>query len=222
VNSALSPLANGDVFQLDDSEDETRKQSRRFVLLGQPCDLMLRPNGTRGLSEAMLVTLKQDQGGGQREKVPLLPFLLDGMRWKLDFSDIAHVRLAVLDLACFRHDGRVRLDADHIASLNLLPGLAKIYGDRTRHLDELLAVAAPPAGAAAFDEKLLLTMSTSPFLKHVKLGQRKAARAADRGSRRNALPERVAWNLRRVGRIRVALLLCLARTVSASDGTPGV
>ena len=202
VNSAHSPLANGDVFQLDGSEDETRNQRRRFVLLGQPCDIMLRASGTRGQNEAMLVTLKEDQGGAQREKVPRLPFLLDGQHWKLDFSDIAYVRLDVLDLACFRQDGRVRLDAGHAASKSLLPGLSAVYAGRTGYLDGLLA-AAPPAEAPALDEKLLLTMSGSKFLKEVRLGQRKVARAADRGSQREALPERVAWNLRRVRRIRV-------------------
>lgn len=199
VNAAFSPLANGDVFQLDGSEEETRNQSRRFVLLGQPCDVMLRASGTRGQNEAMLVTLKEDHGGDQREKVPRLPFLLDGKRWKLDFSDIAYVQLDVLDLACFRDDGRVRLDAGHTASPSLLPGLAKVYPGRTGYFDGLLAAAAP----AAANEKLLLTMSTSIFLKDVRLGQRKAARVADPGTQREAFPERVAWNLRRVGRIRV-------------------
>jgi hypothetical protein len=202
VNSAFSPLANGDVFQLDGGEEETWNQNRRFVLLGQPCDLMIRQDGSRAQNDAMLVTLKQDQGGNPREKVPRLPFLLDGERWKLDFSDIAHVRLDVLDLACFRRDGRVRLDTDHVASPSLLSALTKVYGARTQYLDGLLAAAAP-VGVATFDEKLLLTMSTNRFLAHVKLGRRKAARAEDRGSRREALPERVAWNLRRVGRIRV-------------------
>jgi hypothetical protein len=201
VNAAFSPLANGDVFQLDGSEEETRNQSRRFVLLGQPCDVMLRASGTRGQNEAMLVTLKEDQGGDQREKVPRLPFLLDGKRWKLDFSDIAYVRLDVLDLACFRNDGRVRLDAGHTASASLLPSLATVYPDRTGCFDGLLAAAAPTA--ATVNEKLLLTMSASKFLKDVRLGERKAARVADPGSQREALPERVAWNLRRVGRIRV-------------------
>jgi len=202
VNSAFSPLANGDVFQLDGSEEETWNQTRRFVLLGQPCDVMLRASGTRGQNDAMLVTLKEDQGGDRREKVPRLPFLLDGKPWKLDFSDIAYVRLDVLDLACFRNDGRVRLDAGHAVPANVLPGLAKVYPTRTGYFDGLLAAAAP-AGAAILDERLLLTMSTSKFLKDVRLGQRKAARAADPGTQREALPERVAWNLRRVGRIRV-------------------
>lgn len=202
VNSAWSPLANGDVFQLDGSEEETRNQRRRFVLLGQPCDLILRASGTRGQNEAMLITLKEDQGGEQREKVPRLPFLLDGKHWKLDFSDIAYVRLDVLDLACFRQDGRVRLDVGHAASPSLLPGLAAVYRGRTEYLDGLLAAAAPTE-APALDEKLFLTMSDSRFLKDVRIGQRKAARAADRGTQREALPERVAWNLRRIGRIRV-------------------
>lgn len=202
VNSANSPLANGDVFQLDGSEEETRNQSRRFVLLGQPCDLMVRANGTRGQNQAMLVTLKEDQGGNEREKLPKLPFLLDGKRLKLDFSDFAYVRLDVLDLACFRQDGRVRLDTGHAASPSLLPGLAAIYAGRTNYLDRLLAAPAPDKDVS-LDEKLLLTMSESKFLKDVRLGQRKATRAADRGSQREALPERVAWNLRRVGRIRV-------------------
>ena len=57
INVALSPIAAGDVFELDRMEKETKDSSKRFVLLGAACDIQLRSNQDRRKSTAYLVPL---------------------------------------------------------------------------------------------------------------------------------------------------------------------
>ncbi len=210
VNRAFSPVANGDIFEIDNNEPETATASRRFVLLGQPCDIMLRSDGARRQQEAMLIPLRKHEGvGNERVKMPLLPFKLDGAEWKLDIENIAFARLAALDLASLRPDGRVRLDVGHARDENLLPGLATAYASITGPLDTLLA--APSDPNAPLREDLILTTSRTAMVRQVRLGCRKAANARQ-GDPRGPLLERITWNLRRIGRVRPPFSAALLET----------
>ena len=57
VNACFRPLSNGDVFEMDTVEPGIAAADRLFVLLAQPCDVMLRPKGQRVLEVGMLVPL---------------------------------------------------------------------------------------------------------------------------------------------------------------------
>lgn len=166
-----------------------------------PATILAALPGRRLDEVAMLIPLKRQAGDGEeRLKAPLLPFKIDGARWKLDIEGVAFARLSVLDLASLRPDGRVRLDLGHTADEALLPGLAAAYAAITGPLDASLAAAAAP-GPAALKEELILTTSRAEALKHVRVGARKAA-LQRQGDHRGSLPERVGWNLRRMGRSR--------------------
>lgn len=44
LNRALTPIPCGDVFEVDPDESATAASKQKFVLLGQPCDISLRPD----------------------------------------------------------------------------------------------------------------------------------------------------------------------------------
>ena len=218
VNAAFTPLANGDVFCFDGGDPKAPNSPRLFVLVGQPCDIMLRADGKRVSDMAMLVPLTalNDDGspvpdaneeiGDDSNKTPELPFRLKGKKFKLNLRSMAYVRLNVLDLACLRADGCVRVDAGHGAPAALLAGVRTIYGNRTGAADASLALPVPAIGQPGerlpIDDRLLLTMSDVSPWDRIRLGARLAPYAPSHGGNQTHLPDRVTWFLRREGRVR--------------------
>lgn len=218
INTALSPLANGDVFCFDDTEPGAPTSSKLFVLLGQPCDIMLRPKGERQSDTGMLVPLHEYTDNAvpmpdpdapdedESKKMLELPFRLKGKRFRFNLRDLAYVRLSILDLACFRSDGCIKVNAGHGAPAGLLAGSSLIYADRTAAADVSLQapVPAPPQQGARLplDDRLLLTMSETKTWKAVRVGKRLAPFNPGPGQALQPLPDRVTWHLRREGRIR--------------------
>lgn len=219
INASLSPLANGDVFCFDEAEPDAPTASKLFVLLGQPCDIMLRPDGKRQSDVGMLVPLHEqtneaapvpdpdDHDDNESIKAPELPFTLNGKRFKFNLRDLAYVRLSVLDLACFRTDGCIRVDAGHSAPAGMLSGSRTIYAERTSAADVSLGgpvpVAPPPGTRLPVDDRLLLTMTDTRPWDRIRVGKRLAAFNPAPGQHLLPLPERVTWHIRRTGRIRV-------------------
>jgi hypothetical protein len=119
---------------------------------------------------------------------------------------MTYARLSVLDLACFRADGCLRVEAGHSPCDDLLPGGRSIYDSRTKAADDALAVAPPPALAPGalrtIDDRLLLTMSDGAPWDRVRVGTRLAPYEPGPGHHLRKLPDRVTWYLRREGRIR--------------------
>jgi hypothetical protein len=111
LNASLLPIENGDVFEADADRS-------RFVLLGPPCDLILRPSGKRTLGAAPLVRMKTVTAPAEilrmRQRPDLYaeaPDVLDGAGPVfLDLRRPTVVDLDVLDLATYRHDGRCRFE----------------------------------------------------------------------------------------------------------------
>lgn len=221
INTALAPLACGDVFEMDPYEIAKDAKRRRFLLLGQPCDIALRPTERRQQETGIFIFLEDltekrrkalASGAGplrNSPKAPPLPFLLDGIQYACDFRTATSARLAVLDLASFRHDGRVRVDMGHAADPGLLPGQARVYKERTTAADQALA-AGPPAKAAkgapaiiSVPPALQLTFAVDNDFKPVFRGILKGNSAASEEAKIPALPQRMTWQLRRCGRIRM-------------------
>ncbi|MCW4463112.1 hypothetical protein OK349_15465 [Sphingomonas sp. BT-65] len=218
INAAFTPLANGDVFCFDNKDPSSPNSPRLFVLLGQPCDIMLRPDGRRVSDVAMLVPLIEQGDDGlpvpdpndphedDSDKSPELPFRFQSKKFKLDLRRLAYVRLDVLDLACLRPDGCVRVEAGHSPPSGLLAGGKSIYERRTSAADSCLAapvpIAAAPGQRMPIDDRLLLTMSSNAPWERVRMGVRMEAYVPPPGHHLQALPDRVTWFLRREGRIR--------------------
>lgn len=203
INLAHAPVACGDVFEFDSYE--CKKTNRRFLLLAQPCDIALRPDGRRASDVAFFAPLKalEDQGADDKLKEPKLPFLLDGRQWACLLRNVATARVSILDLCAVRDDGRVRYDIEQGLPRHLLSGL------RTKATQLLTVMSSAieayrtgkPSSEALINRQLQLMLCGDDPYKHIYCGTYKAAEA--KTASREALPERLIWSLRRCGRIRM-------------------
>ena len=136
VNRAHAPLACGDVFVRSGS-------SEVFVLLGQPCDMAVRPDGSRNTHEAIFARAEQWNPEQPRQErngfigsthhfftIPALPIAGNG-RWRLDLRRWASVNLRLLDFSVFSGTGAVELDLSAQPPVFLLPGWRKML-DRAK------------------------------------------------------------------------------------------
>lgn len=204
LNRAMTPIACGDVFEVDPDESATAASQQKFVLLGQPCDISLRPEeGKRAQDTAFFVPLKNKTVKGKHDpKAPLLPFTLRGEQWACDFRNASVVKLSILDLASFRADGRVRVDEGHCAPDHLLAGQQKIYDDRTSEPSAALAAAVSLDGGASVHMAFQLTFSSTDAFRHIHTAVFEAATKIRINKKTIERPKRVTWRLRRCGRIR--------------------
>lgn len=216
INKSFSPLACGDIFETDAIELPAGGASRRFLLLGQPCDISLRGERDRDQDSALLIPLKkQDPAaatGENKPKMRALQFKVDGEQWECDFRNATSARLAILDLASFREDGRVRFDAGQEIDIPLLAGLKKVIEERVK-----------PAHAALTGQEpkpyllQLCFRSNAPF-NQVHHGVLESPKQKSFQGVNVDLPKRVTWRLRRAGRIRMPYAAALLRDYLSVQG----
>lgn len=121
VNQAGLPIANGDIFRT--------KSGQTFILVGQPCDLTLRPDGrAREPRTATLLQIKKCSDELERAETSSYR-LPDGSplgegKWEVRFRPEHHVSFDVLDLVSLNTEGRATIKPKKGAILSpLLPGL---------------------------------------------------------------------------------------------------
>ena len=119
VNAVHSPLTCGDVFVRTNS-------TKAFVLLGQPCDMAVRPDGSRNTQEGIFVKAEKQRAGTIRSAhcffpIPALP-IAESDQWRLDLRTWASVNLRLLDFSVFSGTGDVSLDLSVEPPVSLLPG----------------------------------------------------------------------------------------------------
>jgi hypothetical protein len=204
LNQALTPIACGDVFEVDQDEPTTNKSKQKFVLLGQPCDMSLRPNSkVRDQDTAFLVPLANKiDDRKSNQKAPLLPFTLKEKIWACDFRNTSVVRLSILDLASFRTDGRVRVDEGHVAPEHLLPGQTIVYNDRTAAPSAALKAAVKLDGSTTINLALQLAFCSTVAFKYIHSAVFESKTSVRENGKTIDRPARVTWRLRRCGRIR--------------------
>ena len=214
LNAAHAPIACGEVFETDLEEKGTGDAARKmFVLLAQPCDVALRPDGKRAVETGVLVPIKvAEQSKASTEKDYKLPFQMDGKTFFCHLREAVPVRLSLLDLASYRSDGRVRIDRDPESATGLLPGLTKVHPARTKPFLELMADAGQAPNVEArkvivnmVQEDLQLLLAASDTFKHVRRGTYEPSGSVTLkgGKTFTEKPERVTWRLRRCGRVRM-------------------
>lgn len=146
VNPVHLPLASGDIFESADT-------ARLYVLLAPPCDLAVRANGERRLTEAWFVRLCPD-APSEDSKVPerwrSLPSFRGGEApWRLDYSKACSVSLEFLDYCVFNATGDVRLAVAQCEPDMLLPGWRVRFGKAMARLRRAVDAAAPESGGSA-------------------------------------------------------------------------
>lgn len=107
LNKLHAALACGDVFDADGG--------KRYLLLAQPCDLMVRKNGERRAEVCLLVSIGDlPEISGARPFPDYRFYELKGVfgndkKLVIDFTKLFVADLSVLDFAVFNPDGRVQL-----------------------------------------------------------------------------------------------------------------
>lgn len=114
LNPAHSPIQTGDIFLIN---------GQQFILLTQPCDLMVRKEGEREINHEPhkligplilisdeLITLNQYRN--EREGFGFLQYIeTDSSNGKLILFETAiYIKVSIIDLAVFNTDGRCRID----------------------------------------------------------------------------------------------------------------
>lgn len=121
LNQMHAPLACGDVFESEAAPP------RRYIFLAQPCDVMVREDGTRRNSVGLLVQVTE--ANPSEVKTAALPsryydirgvFGADRM-WRIDFQKVTVVNTSVIELSVFNSDGRMALKRDHPDPTIILP-----------------------------------------------------------------------------------------------------
>ncbi len=113
INSAHLPLEPGDIFALG---------NKKFILVAQPCDLIVRSDGQRAAKTVTLLKVTTPPDTPRTPyKFPLDYFTLDsgGKKGYAKFRSAYTISTQVLDLAVLNPDGRCRLDP----ALDLPPSL---------------------------------------------------------------------------------------------------
>lgn len=140
VNAGGLPVANGDVFRIT---------GQLYVLLEQPCDLVMRDDvsASRHHQHAKLVPLRPATESSDREEerrwlLPEYDPWSSGARLAAAFSGGTSLPLRLLDLCAFNGDGEARIDTDSEAPAiePLTPGLQRRFGQLLAFARDLLAV----------------------------------------------------------------------------------
>jgi len=109
LNRQLSPLEIGDLFQV-----KTRP-GKLYILVSQPCDLMVRSDGKRHDSVENATLLEASMGGADIDSdfAFNLPFLEPDVDWRVNLRNTTTVCLELLDLCVLRPDGAAQFTLKH-------------------------------------------------------------------------------------------------------------
>jgi hypothetical protein len=216
INRSYTPLACGDIFELDDYECGTAQGRKQFVMLGQPCDISIRALEDRDQEFAIFVPLvvkaSIPKTGEENAKLRPLQFTLNGEQLFCDFREAASVRLSILDLAALRDDGRVRFDSDQTDSDALLAGMRKVIPKRVQAAKKALE-----DWNVMSDSFQLCFRSSSPF-SVIARAVVKNKETKTIGATKVKLPKRVTWSLKRTGRIRMPYAAAMLRDYLSLQG----
>lgn len=131
VNSTHAPLACGDIFIKDTVPGGKEK---RYVLLCQPCDLMVRFDGSSKGKEGFFVEVIELEAGEEKNDKYKRSFYYSlefpGGALIFDFRSWGSVSLEVLRLAVFHKDGKVAFThGTPLPPAVHLPGWKKLFSD---------------------------------------------------------------------------------------------
>ena len=138
LNGWHAPIGLGDIFRIGSA-------GKYYIVLGQPCDLVVRSKGFRNHEDSRLgpmvavaaITLTEKGEGMVWGKLPF--FEEDtGDSAVANYGRVHQVRLAVLDLCVFRQDGSAVIDVAGDCPTGLIEPWRKRHGRLCRHFDSAL------------------------------------------------------------------------------------
>ncbi|MGA2964057.1 MAG: hypothetical protein ABSD96_20505 [Candidatus Korobacteraceae bacterium] len=187
LNSHLMPLELGDIIQ------KTGASSKRFIILGQPCELMVRTNGKRDgrVSEVTIAEIVPWREGIDPTSHFELRFFEKGQKYYVAFKDTHIVNLCVLDLCCFNQDGASRITVTEKCPPGVIPAWQARYQELceigSKLLNRYARLATLRLQSPQINVLLLRSSHDNVF-----------SGSADPGN------HRITYNVKRVGRLRSA------------------
>lgn len=130
INKNHLPLELGDIFERVDGDS-----IKKYILLAQPCDLMVRGNGKRQpeLHRVPLaeVVSREDKPHYSEE----LPYFdpSSSRKWFVKLKTVHFVRGCLLDLCVFNQDGVAKLDLNGSAPSGMRPAWQRRYDVISHH-----------------------------------------------------------------------------------------
>jgi hypothetical protein len=137
INKLHRPIELGDIFLLNKGN---------FILLAQPCNLMVRtskPKGERAnnVREVILAEIRKENKPENSSFYSDLKYFVENTDeiWYVDFRKACSVLLCILDLCVFNPDGIARISTDDICPSSTLPAWNYRFGKLKKKFDEIIA-----------------------------------------------------------------------------------
>lgn len=138
INQTYSPIANGDLFEIG---------KKRYILLFQPCSLVIRNNGhrSRDLSSAYVVEVKQHKSKEQlRDNEVSLESQKQQEYSYVNLADFKRVNLDVMDMVSFNSDGKALIDVANDTPIEeqglIQPNMLKRYSKIVKFAKKLMSL----------------------------------------------------------------------------------
>lgn len=125
INALHLPIEVGDIFQKTEGDS-----IKTFVLLGQPCDLMVRSDGKRAPENVDVILAEITAGDKRKPYTELIPYYGNDAHSKyfVRFRRVHFIDPFVLDLCAFDTDGVARMDLQTACPDGLMPAWTKRFG----------------------------------------------------------------------------------------------
>jgi hypothetical protein len=151
INGNLLPLELGDIFK-------KRNGTKLYVLIAQPCDLMLRANGKRQPDLEYVVLAELNEGAPTDGYDDLLPCYGEspGTKWHVSLNRTHTVKVSILDLCCFNINGTSAISLADAPPAAARPSLKGRFLKIQTVLNKILAKIAPHRPKATDVRELLL------------------------------------------------------------------
>ena len=135
------PIELGDIFQKTSG-------NRKFILLAQPCDLMVRSDGKRRhtVYEAVLAEIETPSNDQNKHlafehgDIYKLPYFdeITGDEHYVNFSKTHSVKLCILDLCVYQKDGSAKISYGQTCPETLIPSWKNHFSKINRDFEKVI------------------------------------------------------------------------------------
>lgn len=214
INENHLPIELGDIFERVDVGS-----NKRYILLAQPCDLMVRSNGERQPELRRVPLVEVASAEKKPDYSEELPYFdpSPSTKWFVKCKAVHFVRACLLDLCVFNQDGVARLNVGSDAPSGIRPTWKARHGFLSHHWSKAIRKAA-----------VLEPLDNDP--KAVKETKRQIAKALHgllfdddlftRAINDTAGVHSVTYNCKRVARLSRAQAMGLLMSYTATLGRP--
>jgi hypothetical protein len=217
LNRNHFPLELGDIFAKTGTDSQ-----KRYILLAQPCDLMVRSNGKRQPEiehVPVAVVVKVEPGSTPSHYAEKMAYYGDSPdeQWYVKLKQVHQVRVSFLDLCVFNDDGSASIQLDGEPSDLIRPSwkaryavLAKFFKGIASRADLLSVVETDQPDVKELKAKLKSELTNDLLNEGLFKGS-----LVDQDGRRS-----IIYNCRRVGRLSSARAFGLLMAYTSCLGRP--